>query len=134
MKKELRAHPRVAVMWRVLYGNQDVCGQGSVFNVSHGGCQVTTLMPVAVGARLKLWLFTPDRKDPLYVGDARVCWAEGHRCGLELGRLHVKDHRWLMNFLEQARRNIDQRRPTPRTWQRCAARCRMGWCTKKGRL
>jgi hypothetical protein len=124
MHEELRSYPRVAVMWRVLYGNQEVCGQGSVFNVSHGGCQVTTLMPVAVGARLKLWLFTPYRKDPLYVGDARVCWAEGHRFGLELGRLHVKDHRWLIKFLENARRNNVQRRLTQGTWQRCSARCR----------
>ena len=123
-RTELRSHPRFAVMWRVLYGNQEVCGQGSVFNVSHGGCQVTTLLPVAVGTRLKLWIFTQYRKDPVYVGDARVCWAEGHRCGLELGRLHVKDHRWLMSFLEQARRNAIQRRPTQRTWQRCVSRCR----------
>jgi hypothetical protein len=121
---ELRSHPRFAVMWRVLYGNQDVCGQGAVSNVSHGGCQVTTLLPVAVGTRLKLWIFTPDRKDPLYVGDARVRWAEGHRCGLELGRLHVTDHRWLTKFLENVRRNTVQRRPTQRTWQRCASQCR----------
>jgi hypothetical protein len=121
---ELRSHPRFAVMWRVLYGNKEVCGQGSVFNVSQGGCQVTTLIPVAVGTRLKLWIFTPYRKDPLYVGEARVCWAEVHRFGLELGRLHIKDHRWLMNFLENARRNTVQRRPTQRTWQRCASRCR----------
>ena len=47
MHKELRSHPRFAVMWRVLYGNQEGCGQGSVVNVSHGGCQVTTLLPVA---------------------------------------------------------------------------------------
>jgi hypothetical protein len=40
---ELRSHPRFAVMWRVLYGNQEVSGQGAVSNVSHGGCQVTTL-------------------------------------------------------------------------------------------
>jgi hypothetical protein len=121
---ELRSHPRFAVLWRVLYGNQEVFGQGSVFNVSHGGCQVTTLLPVPAGTRLKLWIFTPDRKDPLYVGEARVCWAEGHQCGLELGRLHVTDHRWLMSFLEQASRNTVQRHPTQRTWQRCASRCR----------
>jgi PilZ domain len=124
MHEKLRSHPRFAVMWRVLYGNKEVFGQGSVLNVSHGGCQVTTLMPVAVCTRLKLWIFTPYRKDPLYAGEARVCWAEGHRFGLELGRLHVKDHRWLMNFLENARRNNVQRRPTQRTWQRCALRCR----------
>ena len=124
MHEELRSHPRFAVKWRVLYGNEEEFGQGSVFNVSHGGCQVTTLLPVAAGTRLKLWIFTPYRKDPLYVGEARVCWAEGHRFGLELGRLHIKDHRWLMNFLEHARRNTVQRRPTQGTWQRCASRCR----------
>ena len=124
MHTELRSHPRFAVIWRVLYGNQEVCGQGAVLNVSHGGCQVTTIMPVAVGTRLKLWIFTPDRKDPLYVGEARVCWAEAQRFGLELGRLHVNDHRWLMRFLANARRNNCRRRPRQTAWQRCASQCR----------
>jgi PilZ domain-containing protein len=124
IREELRSHPRFPVVWRVLYGNQEVFGQGTVLNVSHGGCQVAAMMPVAVGMRLKLWIFTSHRKDPLYVGEARVCWAEVHRFGLELGRLHCLDHRWLMSFLENARRNNVQRRPTQRTWQRCASQCR----------
>jgi hypothetical protein len=125
MSEELRSHPRFAVMWRVLYGNKELFGQGTVLNVSHGGCQVAAIMPVAVGMRLKLWIFTPYRHDPLYVGEARVCWTKVDRFGLELCRLHFMDHRWLMSFLENAqRRNNFQGRPTKRTWQRCASHCR----------
>ena len=133
MHKELRSHPRFAVMWRVLYGNQKVFGQGSVFNISDGGCQVTTLMPVATGTRLKLWIFTPDRQDPLYVGDARVCWAEGHRFGLELGRLHVTD-----SLAHKVLRKCPQEQcpEAPNTEDVAAMRLPVSmkvWCTNKGR-
>jgi hypothetical protein len=102
--EERRCHPRFPVKWLVLYGNKELFGQGTVLDVSHAGCQVAAMMPVTVGMRLKLWIFTPHRKDPLYVGEARVCWAKVSRFGLELRRLHLTDHSWLVSFLETAER------------------------------
>ena len=101
---DLRCHPRFPVKWLVLYGNKEVFGQGTIVNVSHAGCQVTAMMPVTVGMRLKLWIFTPDREDPLYIGEARVRWVKVARFGLELRRLLLTDHGWLVSFLEHAER------------------------------
>jgi hypothetical protein len=111
MSKERRCHPRFPVTWLVLYGNKEVFGQGTVLNVSQAGCQVAAMMPVAVGMRLKLWIFTPHREDPLYVGEARVRWAKVARFGLELRRLLLTDHRWLVSLLETAERRTASAEP-----------------------
>ena len=119
--EERRCHPRLPVKWLVLYGNKEVFGQGTVLNVSQAGCHVAAMMPVAVGMRLKLWIFTPHREDPLYVGEARVRWAKVSRFGLELHRLLVTDHRWLLSFLETAQRRTASAEPL--RWEpRCHAR------------
>jgi hypothetical protein len=118
MRRELRSHPRFPVLWRVLYGNNELFGQGTVLNVSHGGCQVAAIMPVTVGMPLKLWIFNAHREDPLYVGEAQVRWTEGQQFGLQLHRLPSIDHRWLISFLEDAERgNNFEWRPTMSTWQ-----------------
>ena len=104
---ERRCHPRFPVKWLLFYGNKQLFGQGTVLNVSHAGCQVAAMMPVAVGMRLKLWIFTSHREDPIYIGEARVRWAKVSRFGLELHRLLLSDQRWLVSFLESAERRTD---------------------------
>lgn len=61
-------------------------------------------MPVAVGMVLKARIAPPQREEALYVHEARVLWAEGCKFGLELRGLSTKDHRWLIQYLENAER------------------------------
>ena len=54
--KERRQLARFPVQWPMLYANEELIGQGTLVNVSHGGCQVAGTMPVAVGMLLKVWV------------------------------------------------------------------------------
>jgi PilZ domain-containing protein len=102
--KERRQLDRFPVQWPMLYANEELIGQGTLMNLSHGGCQVAGTMPVAVGMLLKVWVSPGHREEALFVKEARVLWAREHEFGLELRHVQRSDHQWLMGFLENAER------------------------------
>ena len=103
--KGFRHHARFAVRWPVTYWSEGVLfGQGTMLDVSHVACRFAGTMPVAVGMVLKARIAPPQRENPLYVGEARVLWADGYKFGLELRGLSATDHRWLIGFLHNAER------------------------------
>ena len=100
--KEWRQPSSIDVQWPMLYANQKLVGQGTMLNVSHQCCQVAGTMPVHVGMVLKVWISPAHRDEALYVKEAKVLWARAHEFGLELCQVDVKDHEWLISFLENA--------------------------------
>jgi hypothetical protein len=92
-------HPPMGLKWPVLYANRDLIGQGTLLVVSDKGCQVTGTMPVEVDMSLKLWISPEPRDEALFVKQARVVWAHGHRFGLELREMDDQDREWLTRYL-----------------------------------
>jgi hypothetical protein len=105
--KGLRHHARFVVRWLVLYGNDELLGQGTLLDVSHVGCQLAGTMPVAVGMVLKLWVSSSHKEDQLCVEEARVIWVRGQEFGLEL---RPQDRQWLMAYLDNVERRVRYRR------------------------
>lgn len=108
--EELGHYAQFTVRWPLLYGNDELLGQGTVLNISRISCRLAGTMPVAVGMLLKLWACPGQKEDELYVAEARVLWVRRHEFGLELRRMGLKDHQWLVNYLEGAERRANYRR------------------------
>ena len=108
--KERRQHARFVVQWPLFYANDELIGQGALLNLSQVGCQIAGTMPVHQGMILRMWVSPAHKEECLCVEEARVLWVKEHEFGLELGRLHSADHRWLKAFLETAERRDSFRR------------------------
>jgi c-di-GMP-binding flagellar brake protein YcgR len=65
------------------FGEDDFEGEATLLDLSTGGCQATSLIPVQVGMALRLSLFLHDQKWPLRIDEALVRWVDGARFGLE---------------------------------------------------
>lgn len=65
------------------FGENDFEGEATLLDLSTGGCQATSLVPVQVGMALRLSLFLHDQKWPLRIDEALVRWVDGARFGLE---------------------------------------------------
>jgi len=119
-----RHHARFDIRWPVLYGNDELLGQGTLLDISEMDCRVAGTMPVTAGMVLNLWVFPPHEGDELYVEEARVLWVNGQEFGFDIGRFQLPDLQWLKDDLERADcRDVvggrcGQRRPKG-SWLRC---------------
>jgi len=119
-----RHHARFDIRWPVLYGNDELLGQGTLLDVSEVDCRVAGTMPVATGMVLNLWVFPPYEAHELYVEEARVLWVNGQEFGFDIGCFQLQDHQCLKDDCEPAERGdvfsgrCGQLRPK-RSWLRC---------------
>ena len=126
--KRHRDHPRLDVRWPVLYGDDELLGQGTLLDVSGVGARVVGTMPVAAGKRLKLWVFPPQEGDELYVEETRVLWVNGQEFAIDLCHLLSQDHQGLKDSSERAEHGEvsggrgGQLRPTA-SWRHCHSLC-----------
>jgi PilZ domain len=65
------------------FGEDDFEGEATLIDLSTGGCQATSLIPVQAGMVLRLSLFLHDQKWPLRIDEALVRWVDGSSFGLE---------------------------------------------------
>jgi hypothetical protein len=87
-----------------MYSAQDpsgeiIMGDGMVTDLSHHGLGIrgNTLIPPRV--QLTIFLYLPDGKDPLFVMEARVAWTSGHRFGVEILSMNLREQNRLRHFL-----------------------------------
>lgn len=109
---ECREDPRVAVELPVSFttiGQIDL-RQGTMFDISTGGCAVISTVSVKPGASLTLWIRAPDLGSAITVHSAEVRWANHGEFGVEFLDLTDVDRSRLRRFL-----SITAQRPTPRT-------------------
>jgi len=99
-----RHDPRTVVAFGVTYSAQDrsdesLMGDGMVTNLSHHGLGSRGNTAVTPGMELTIFLYLPDGKDPLFVMETRVSWTSGHRFGVEILKMNLRERNRLRYFL-----------------------------------
>ena len=79
-----RQHVRVSVQFRSHFSSmsQMVAGEGELRDLSPGGCRVTSLVAVPVGAELECCIFSQDAGNPFTIEGATVRWSRPQEFGL----------------------------------------------------
>jgi hypothetical protein len=99
-----RQDPRPSVEFGLMYSAQDhfgeiIMGDGMVTDLSPMGLGIRGNASVTPGIELTIFLYLPDGKDPLFVMEARVAWTSGHRFGVEILKMNLREHNRLRYFL-----------------------------------
>jgi tetratricopeptide (TPR) repeat protein len=83
-KNDTRRHVRVAVRLQSHFSSkgQKVAGEGELRDLSPGGCRVTSLVAVPVGAELECCIFSQDAGNPFTIEGATVRWSRPQEFGL----------------------------------------------------
>lgn len=101
---ECREHLRIPVELRVLFSitNQPDIRQGTMFDISAGGCAVTSTTSISPGTGLKLLIHATDLAAPITVDSAAVRWVSHGEFGVEFLRLTDVDRSRLQRLLRVA--------------------------------
>jgi Tfp pilus assembly protein PilZ len=101
---EQRGGNRIPLSFGLMYSGLDdsnvIMGDGTVVDMSRGGLGVRGNQPVKVGMDLTLFLYLPDKEDPLFVVQTQVAWVHGHRFGVQLQHMSVQEEHRLHLFLQ----------------------------------
>lgn len=102
-RSEQRRGDRIPLSFGLMYSGLDgsdvIMGDGTVVDMSRGGLGVRGNQPVKVGMDLTLFLYLPDKEDPLFVVQTQVAWVQGHRFGVQLQHMPVREEHRLHLFL-----------------------------------
>lgn len=82
---ELRQHPRIPVDLHVSFAAPGNAGvkEGTMYDLSVGGCAVESITTVETGAALTLSIHAPDENTPITIESAAVRWTLLGEFGLE---------------------------------------------------
>jgi predicted RNA-binding Zn-ribbon protein involved in translation (DUF1610 family) len=94
---ERRTHERVPVSLALAFSGGRITGQGTLVNISLGGCQIETTTPVKVDDIFHIKLFVTDGQPPLEVA-VMVRSVSGKRVGMKFLRSAREDRR-LVGYL-----------------------------------
>jgi hypothetical protein len=99
-----RQAPRPSVEFGLMYSAQDssgelLMGDGMVTDISATGLGIRGNACVTPGIELTIFLYLPDGQDPLFVMEAKVAWASGHRFGVEILKMNLRERNRLRYFL-----------------------------------
>ena len=74
-------------------------GNGTAYNLSAGGCKVTSATPVSTGLYLTIRLHLPNEPLPLEIRLAAIRWAMAEDFGVAFLSLESHQHERLRRFL-----------------------------------
>lgn len=99
-----RVAERMPVEFHLMYSGEWengnlLMGDGRVVDLSEKGLRISGTDQVEEGMELTLFLYLPDGQDPLFVMEARVAWVKGHRFGVELQKMNLRERNRLHYFL-----------------------------------
>ena len=99
-----RGESRVPVEFGLMYSALDergdlIMGDGTVIDISNTGLGIRGNMAVKTGMEMTLFVYLPDGQDPLFVLEARVAWSAGHRFGVEILKMNLRERNRLRYFL-----------------------------------
>jgi hypothetical protein len=102
-----RQAPRPSVEFGLMYSAQDssgelLMGDGMVTDISATGLGIRGNACVTPGIELTIFLYLPDGQDPLFVMEAKVAWASGHRFGVEILKMNLRERNRLRYFLRSS--------------------------------
>jgi c-di-GMP-binding flagellar brake protein YcgR len=101
---ECREHPRIPVELQVFFStaNHTEIREGTMFDISAGGCAVSSTTPVHPGAGVRLLIRATDLGSPITVHSAAIRWADHGEFGVEFLSLSDLDRNRLHRFLKVA--------------------------------
>lgn len=99
-----RHDPRPSVEFGLMYSAQEPAGEvlmgdGMVTDLSPTGLGIRGNASVSQGTELTIFLYLPDGQDPLFVMEAKVAWVSGHRFGVEILKMNLRERNRLRYFL-----------------------------------
>ena len=102
---ECREHPRIPVDLRVLFSTSDQTDvrQGTMFDISAGGCAVTSTASMSPGTGVTLLIHATDLAASITVHSATVRWVKQEEFGVEFLYLTDLDQNRLQRLLYLAR-------------------------------
>jgi hypothetical protein len=95
---------RTSIEFGLMYSAQDrsgeiLMGDGMVTDLAPTGLRIRGNTPVSPGMELTMFLYLPDGKDPLFVMETKVAWTSGHRFGVEILKMNLRERNRLSYFL-----------------------------------
>jgi Tfp pilus assembly protein PilZ len=107
---EQRGGDRIPLSFGLMYSGLDdsdvIMGDGTVVDLSRGGLGIRGNQPVKAGMELTLFLYLPDKEDPLFIVQTQVAWVHGHRFGVQLQHMTAREEHRLHRFLQSLSRTI----------------------------
>ena len=100
---EKRMHSRLAVSWPLSFSGPDLAGEGTMVNLSMGGCwaRITkTTQSLKPGMHVQVCLWLPDDPSPLTVRLAEARCSLGREAAIEFIYMEPKEKERLERFLE----------------------------------
>lgn len=99
-----RHDPRPLAEFELMYSAQEctgevIMGDGMVTDLSSKGLGIRGNVSVSQGKELTIFLYLPDGQDPLFVMEAKVAWVSGHRFGVEILKMSLRERNRLRYFL-----------------------------------
>lgn len=99
-----REHPRIPAQFSLMYSAQPddgqvLVGDGTVTSLSRQGLGVRGNTMVRTGMELTLFLYLPDGQDPLFVTAAKVTWTAGHRFGVMITGMNLREQNRFRYFV-----------------------------------
>ena len=100
---ERRRVPRRSLSFGLMYsgvsGEDVLIGDGTVVDLSETGLGLRGDIPVQAGMELTLFLYLPDRDEPLSILESTVVWSTGLLFGVIFNDLSLPDGERLRSFL-----------------------------------
>ncbi|MGQ0810908.1 MAG: PilZ domain-containing protein [Nitrospiraceae bacterium] len=96
---ELRDRPRHEVMLPVSYTGDQISGQGTVGDLSMGGCGIKGQSRIPVGSFVELIIDLPGFYKRLTVDLAVVRWTIGSKFGLDFLQMQPEQEELLQKFI-----------------------------------
>jgi hypothetical protein len=88
---EIRKHPRFPVDFGSTFSGEQFAGQGTIANLSVGGCSIESKVTLTAKSSLALHIQLPDSQWPLQIDRAMVRWARGNTFGVEFEQMSQAD-------------------------------------------
>ena len=112
---ELRLAKRYRVQLPISFSLEDQsrAGEGIVYNLSTGGCKVTSATAVSTGLFLRMRLHLPTHPSPLEVRLAAVRWAMAGDFGVAFLNMASDQHERLQRFLADLETAAPEERACP---------------------
>ncbi len=98
-RKLARTKVSFGLMYSGVSGDDVVIGDGAVVDLSETGLGIRGDIPVQVGMELTLFLYLPDREEPLFILEGKVTRSANSLFGVLLDELSLHDGDRLRSFL-----------------------------------
>jgi hypothetical protein len=100
---ELRAHPRIQIEIPVSFSLHEIDGrsEGTLYNLSMGGCAVESPTTVQVGSHMMLYIHAPGEETPITIELASIQRASRREFGVKFVVVQSQERRRLEQLVQK---------------------------------